>query len=54
MWWQKAKTSQEEEWKLKEYVEMKKEAKITDAMAQERERKKFGGRFDKKERPICV
>ena len=45
--WQKAKASPEEEVKLKEYVEARKEAKKTVAKTQQKER--FGERLNIKE-----
>ena len=47
--WQKAKASPEEEVKLKEYMEARKEAKKAVAKAQQKERERFGGRLDTKE-----
>ena len=46
---EKAKASPEEEVKLKEYVEARKEAKKAVAMAQQKERERFGERLDTKE-----
>ena len=46
--WQKAKASPEEEVKLKEYVETRKEAKKAVAKAQQKERERFGERLDTK------
>ena len=43
--WQKTKASPEEEVKLKEYVEARKEAKKAVAKAQQKERERFGERF---------
>ena len=47
--WQKAKANLEEEVKLKEYVEARKEAKKAVAKAQQKERERFGERLDTKE-----
>ena len=46
--WQKAKASPEEEVKLKEYMDARKEAKKAVAKAQQKERERFGG-LDTKE-----
>ena len=47
--WQNAKASPEEEVKLKEYVEARKEAKKTVAKAQQKEKERFGERLGTKE-----
>ena len=54
--WQKAKTSPEEEVKLKEYVEARKEAKKAVAKAQQKEREKVWRKtgYKKKDKDLYI